>query len=437
MQCAGGLNISDPTNGEGYPPTTNKYARRGDIAFIGGGAILVIGLWIVGALAYFDTFHTSPPTSVAEKPTPPPVVQKPSPAAVAEKPTVVAPSVSRGDTQSAAPVELPAVSPANPTSPGAIADNPPKPPEPQPTPQASLEPEQRLVTANQTPPVGDDQELVDPAARELIARGWELYYLSYTPVRWQEARRDFERAFEIDARSSGARIGLASILATKLADGWSPVLQEGIPRAEHLLVGAVDKGGVSNRAAAHLALGLLRQMQNRLPEAQSEFETAISLDPNDARTYLHLGETRLYLGQAEAGIPPLEQAIRLHPDDHNIVTTYWALGTCQLLLGRVDQAIDLLQTARAANQRLWVPYFYLAGAYGLRVERDRLLNDAANQGDLDRARSALAESLRLKPAIKSIARMRAENPWLRNTQYWALQEKTLNVGLRRAGLPDQ
>jgi tetratricopeptide (TPR) repeat protein len=178
-------------------------------------------------------------------------------------------------------------------------------------------------------------------------------------------------------------------------------------------------------------------MQNRLPEAQSEFETAISLEPNDARTYLHLGETRLYLGQAEAGIPPLEQAIRLRPDDPNIVITYWALGTCQLLLGRVDQAIDLLQTARAANPRFWVPYFYLAGAYGLRVERDRLLNDAANQGDLDRARSALAESLRLKPAIKSIARMRAENPWLRNPQYWALQEKTLNVGLRRAGLSDQ
>jgi hypothetical protein len=67
---------------------------------------------------------------------------------------------------------------------------------------------------------------------------------------------------------------------------------------------------------------------------------------------------------------------------------------------------------------------YLAGAYGLK-------------GDLDRARSALAESLRLKPAIKSIARMRAENPWLRHQQYWTLQEKTLNLGLRRAGLPDQ
>jgi len=67
--------------------------------------------------------------------------------------------------------------------------------------------------------------------------------------------------------------------------------------------------------------------------------------------------------------------------------------------------------------------FYLAGAYGL-------------QGDLDHARSTLAESIRLKPAVKSLDRMRVENAWLGNSQYWALQEKTLNLGLRRAGLPD-
>src|SRR5437016_2483323 len=408
----GGLSISDPTNGES-PPTTNKYARRGDIAFIGGGAILVIGLWIVGGLAYFDTFHTPPPKPVAEKPTPSQVAEKPSHSAVAEKPTPVPPSASRSDAGAAA--ELPAASPAEPAFPPAIPDNPPKPPESQPKPQPLLESRRFPLEVDDT---------LDPLARELITQGWALYSLPYTPVRWQEARRDFERALELDSRSSEARIGLASILSTKLADGWSPVLQEDMPRAEHLLSEAVDKGGVSNRAAAHLALGLLRQIQNRLPEAESEFETAISLNPNDARAYLHLGETRLYLGQPEVGIPPLEQAIRLGQDDPNIAITYWALGTCQLLSGRVDQAIDLLQTARAANTRWWVPYFYLAGAYGLK-------------GDLDKARSALAESLHLKPAIKSIARMRAENSWLRNPQYWALQEKTLNLGLRRAGLPDQ
>ena len=419
MKFRGGYSISDPTNGEGSPPTTNKYARRGDIAFIGGGAILVIMLWIVGGLAYFDTFHTSPPKPVAEKPTPSGVAEKPPHPAVAEKAAAMA------DKPSAATPEVVATG------------NSPKPSEPQPPLQSQSSPTAPAVTPPlASPPVVD--EVVEPAARELITRGWASYHLPYSPARWQEARRDFERALELDSRSSEARIGLASILSTKLADGWSPVLQEDMPRAEHLLSEAVDKGGVSNRAAAHLALGLLRQVQNRLPEAESEFETAISLNPNDARIYLHLGETRLYLGQPEVGIPPLEQAIRLDPDDPHIAITYWALGTCQLLSGRVDQAIDLLQTARAANTRWWVPYFYLAGAYGLRAaEGDRLAAAAAMQGDLEKARSALAESLRLKPAIKSIARMRAENPWLRNPHYWALQEKTLNLGLRRAGLPDQ
>jgi tetratricopeptide (TPR) repeat protein len=257
----------------------------------------------------------------------------------------------------------------------------------------------------------------------LIFKGWAAYHLPYSPLNWQDARHDFERALEIDSRSTEARIGLASILSGKLADGWSPVLQEDMPRAEHLLLAAVG-GDASNRATAHFTLGVLRQMQNRLSEARAEFETTISLDPIDEGAYLHLGETLLYLGQPEAGIPPLEQAIRLRPNDPKTAITYWALGTCQLLSGQVDKAIDLLQTARNENPRLWVPFFYLAGAYGL-------------HGNFQAARSALAESIRLKPAINSLARMRAENAWLNNPQYWALQEKTLNVGLRRAGLPDQ
>jgi hypothetical protein len=39
--------------------------------------------------------------------------------------------------------------------------------------------------------------------------------------------------------------------------------------------------------------------------------------------------------------------------------------------------------------------------------------------------------------IKSLARMRVENPWLTDPQYQVLQEKTLNLGLHRAGFPYQ
>src|ERR1700738_2773606 len=162
----------------GSPSTANKYARRGDIAFIGGGAILVIGLWIVGGLAYFDTLHISPPKPLAEKPTPSRVAEKLSPPAVAENPAPVPPSASQSDSGAAAPLQLPAVSPAEPAFPPAIQDNPPKPPESQPKPQPSLESQQSVVTTDQTPLEVD--HTVDPAARELIAQGWVLYYLPYT-----------------------------------------------------------------------------------------------------------------------------------------------------------------------------------------------------------------------------------------------------------------
>jgi tetratricopeptide (TPR) repeat protein len=356
-----------------------------------------------------------------KKPTP--SAEEPSRPAAAENPSLVPPSPPPADTRAAAgPAEPPAVSTAAPP-PAETGDNLPKSSGPAPV-QHGLEPEKPQVTLNQTSPVADEREQLDPTVRDLITRGWELYYLPYSAARWQDARRNFERAFELDSRSSEARIGLASILSTKLADGWSPVLQEDLPRAENILVEVLDKGTVPNRAAAHFTLGVLRQMQNRLPEAQSEFETAVSLDPTNARAQLHLGETRLFLGEPEAGIAPLEQAIRLAPDGPNLAIAYSALGSCQLLLGRLDQAIDLLQAARAADPRLWVPYLYLAGSYGLR-------------GDLDKAKSALAESIRLKPAVKSLARMRAENRWLTDPRYQALQVKTLNVGLRRAGFPDQ
>jgi tetratricopeptide (TPR) repeat protein len=91
--------------------------------------------------------------------------------------------------------------------------------------------------------------------------------------------------------------------------------------------------------------------------------------------------------------------------------------------GHVDQAVDLLRRARAANPRFWYIHYWLAGALGLKDE-------------LDEARVALAESIRLNPEVNSLARQRASHPW-GTAQYWALYEKTMNVGLRRAGLPEE
>jgi TolB-like protein/class 3 adenylate cyclase/Tfp pilus assembly protein PilF len=268
----------------------------------------------------------------------------------------------------------------------------------------------------------EQEKVVDPDARDFAMRGWALFYRPFSVANRREAQRAFEQALEIDPRSVDARIGIALVLATNVSDGWSSSIEQDKALAEQLLLEALERD--ANSSMAHYAMGMLRRVQNRLPESQIEFETAIALDRNNARALYQLGNTLLYVGQPEAGIPDIEKAIRLNPHDPNRANFYASIGMCHLVLGHVDEAIDLLRKARAENPRFWFIHFWLAGALGL-------------QGDLDEARAALAESLRLKPAMNSLARRRADVPWVANPSYWALQEKTLNVGLRRAGFPEE
>jgi adenylate cyclase len=266
------------------------------------------------------------------------------------------------------------------------------------------------------------ERAVDPDARDLVMRGWAWYYRPFSAATYKEARRDFERALEIDPRSVDARIGLATSLLGNISGGWSSSAQQDQARAERLLLEALERD--TNRSMAHIAMGILRRMQNRLSESKMEFETAIALDRSNARAIFQLGQTMVWLGQPEAGIPLLEKAIRLNPHDPTLASHYAMLGLCHLLLDHVDQAIDLLRKARAENPRTYYIHLLLAGALGLK-------------GDLDEGRAALAESLKLNPEINSFAASRANSPWIANPPLWALREKTLNIGLRRIGYPEE
>ena len=56
--------------------------------------------------------------------------------------------------------------------------------------------------------------------------------------------------------------------------------------------------------------------------------------------------------------------------------------------------------------------------------------------EVDEAAAALAEGIRLRPQFNSLARLRAYTTW-GNPRYRALREKTVDLGLRRAGMPDK
>ena len=267
----------------------------------------------------------------------------------------------------------------------------------------------------------EQEKEVSSNVRDLVMRGWTQWYRPQSKANFQEAQQTFEQALALDPRSADAKIGLGAVLVQIVANGWSSSIKQDESRSEQLLLDALAQD--SNSSMAHYAMGRLRYLENRLAEAHAEFEAAVALDRNNWRAATALGGVLLWLGRPQEGIPYYENAIRLSPHDPDIGTPYWSLGLCHLLLGDVEQAIDLFRKSIAANPRLWYTHLHLAGALGLR-------------GDLDQARAELAESLRFKPEINSIAAYSAI-PWHTNPGYRALAEKTEILGWRRAGFPDE
>ena len=194
--------------------------------------------------------------------------------------------------------------------------------------------------------------------------------------------------------------------------------------AERLLFEVIESD--PNQPMAYAILGLLRRTQGRLTESRIAFEKAITLDPNFEWANFQLGWTLLFFAEPGNAIAQGEKSLLLSPRDPNIFWRYELLGWCQLVLNHVDEAIDLFIKGRTANPRVWNFSYGLAGALALK-------------GDLDGAKAALAESLKLKPEVNSLAQWYVYVPWTSKTntpQYWALEDKTLGEGLRRIGFPE-
>jgi tetratricopeptide (TPR) repeat protein len=236
-----------------------------------------------------------------------------------------------------------------------------------------------------------------------------------------EAQRLYEQALKMDPESVEARAGIAGMLISKVADGWSSSLEEDEARAEQLLHEALERD--PNNEIARSNIGILRRLQKRLPEAQIELERAIVLNPNNTWSLRHLGITLMQLGRPEAGVSYIEKSIRLSPQDPFIWVNYLWLARCHFLLGHVDQAVGFFRKAYAANPRRG-PDLWLAAALGL-------------SGDLAEAKATLAEWLKFHPKLGSLAQVRTTSAAPLNPQFLELTEKTVEAGLRKAGMPEE
>ncbi len=91
------------------------------------------------------------------------------------------------------------------------------------------------------------------------------------------------------------------------------------------------------------------RMQDRFAQAIVEYETVITLDPNNANALSRIARCKILIGAPGEAIPLLEQALPISPRDPNIGSVYYRLGLAHLLLGHTDEAIQWYQKAIPAH----------------------------------------------------------------------------------------
>jgi TolB-like protein/DNA-binding winged helix-turn-helix (wHTH) protein len=259
-------------------------------------------------------------------------------------------------------------------------------------------------------------------AHDLALQAWSLGQVLRSPEAIAQARALAERAIALDAKSAFAWTVLSW---TYLRDaGGRYAHLRGATRAQWLqrALEAADRAyqldpqdarAVSVRAFALAQFG-------RADEALVLYERAVALNRNDAMAWFGISYANATLGRPDQAIHAGHEAIRLSPRDANLGSVYVVLAAAYLHQGRDREALDMARRSALERPDHAVTHSWIASA-------------AANLGDLDAARAAIAEFRRLLPEY-TIASFRAEK--LCSNAACESQREHYYEGLRKAGLPE-
>ncbi|MBV8289802.1 MAG: hypothetical protein JOZ35_23055, partial [Hyphomicrobiales bacterium] len=255
----------------------------------------------------------------------------------------------------------------------------------------------------------------NPDAVDLDMRGRALLLTRYRQgVNLKEvvhaARALFEQALAIDPNNADA---IADIAYTYFLDYYYEWGADGTDY-EAKVLGQADRAIAlaPDNAWAFWVKGFYLDGSGRPNEGLRAAEEGLAINPNYAPLYNARGYAEMDLGRYDQTKSDLLQAMRLSPRDPAMGLFRVSLAEAELGLGHFDAAIDLVHQAIDTGYRTSYPYSRLAAAYALK-------------GNMEDAKTALAEALRLSPklTVKSVART---NPF-----------PVLLEGLRKAGLPEE
>ena len=192
-----------------------------------------------------------------------------------------------------------------------------------------------------------------------------------------EAQRWYLAALAKDPRNVEALTGLARTCQHLISNPWwsdprVAVAASDLGREAAALALSIAPG----YADAHCVQGMLYSAAGQLEEAARAFKQALTMDQELGIAHGFNGYNSAFLGRADETLPAVERAMRLDPADRRHSIWFFFGGFAELLLGRTEQAIDLLNKSLERNPSYGSARLFLVAALTLMGRRSDALEEA-------------------------------------------------------------
>jgi adenylate cyclase len=147
-----------------------------------------------------------------------------------------------------------------------------------------------------------------------------------------------EQAIKLDPQFAQAHAALGNALSNRKTWGWSNDPAADASRSvdcarSALALGASDPSVLANSATSLINCG------GEVEFADSLFEEAIRLDPNNVVAWISGGWAKILLGDHHTAIKYAQQALRLSPIDPRVPFTEWVLAFAHFFLGNYEHGL--------------------------------------------------------------------------------------------------
>jgi TolB-like protein/class 3 adenylate cyclase len=230
-----------------------------------------------------------------------------------------------------------------------------------------------------------------------------------------EALHLFYRSIELDSGFAAAYGMAAWCFVWRKVNGWMGDRAKAVSEAERLARRAVELGPDDAVALSGGGYALVF-VAHHLDDGAAFIERALALNPNLSWALHSSGWTKAFLGDSDAAIKHLTDAIRLSPLDPQTFRAQGGIAFAHFLAGRYHDAITWAEAALRERPNYLAAIRELAAASAL-------------AGRLPEAQKAMAHLREIDPAM-CVSNVKDWVPFRRPDDLRRLQE-----GLRLAGLP--